>query len=76
MMTAVRRAIETVAEVVQEMNEAQRLGLVLRTAMDRYVPNPDAVPDTYEEFLIRTSGVLLREPSARQRERRSRRNRS
>lgn len=73
MKAAVRRAVDAVAGIVHEMNEAQRLGVVLRTAVDRYVPNPDAVPDTYAEFLVRTSGVLLHEPSARQRERRSRR---
>lgn len=73
MRTAVRRVVDTVAGIVRELNEAQRRGLVLQTAMDRYLPDPDAAPGTYEEFLVRTSGVLLREPSALQRERRSRR---
>lgn len=73
MKTAARRALGAMMEIVREMNEAQRLGVVQRTAIDRYIPNPGAAPDTYEEFLVRTSGVLRREPSARQRQRRSRR---
>jgi len=55
------------------MNEAQRLMLALRTATDQYIDNPDAVPDTYAEFLARTSGALLPEPSARKRARKARR---
>jgi hypothetical protein len=73
MKTAMRRAAGKVADAVREMHEAQRLGLVLQTAMDRYVENPDAAPETYEEFLIRTSGVLLHEPPARKRIRKARR---
>lgn len=41
--------------------------------MDRYVENLGAAPETYEELLVRTSGVLLHERSTRERERRSRR---
>jgi predicted SnoaL-like aldol condensation-catalyzing enzyme len=72
MKTAARRAAHAMMEIVREMNEAQHLAMVARTAMDSYIPDAGTVPDTYEEFLIRTSGVLRREPSARQRERRSR----
>lgn len=67
MKTAMRRVAGKVAETVREMNEAQRLMLVMRTATDRYIDNPDAAPDTYEEFLLRTSGALRHEPSARKR---------
>jgi hypothetical protein len=35
--------------------------------------NPGAAPDTYQEFLARTSGALLHEPSARKRARKARR---
>jgi hypothetical protein len=35
--------------------------------MDRYAENSGAAPDTYAEFLLRTSGVLLHEPPARKR---------
>ena len=73
MKTAVRRAAGKLADTVREMNEAQQLMLVLRNAADRYVENPDAAPDTYDEFLARTSGMLLHEPSARKRIRRARR---
>jgi hypothetical protein len=73
MKTAVRRVADKLADAVREMNEAQRLMLVLRTATDRYVENPGAAPDTYEEFLYRTSGALLHEPSARRRMRKAQR---
>jgi hypothetical protein len=67
MKTAVRRAADRLTDVVREMNEAQRLMLALRTGVDRWAENPDAAPDTYEEFLARTSGVLLHEAPARKR---------
>jgi hypothetical protein len=73
MKTTVQRVAGKVADAVREMNEAQRLLLVLRTSTDRYVPNPGAAPETYDEFLTRTSGVLLHEPSARRRARKARR---
>jgi hypothetical protein len=73
MKTTVRRVAGKLADVVHEMNEAQRLMLVPRTATDRYVENPGAAPDTYQEFLARTSGPLLHEPSARRRGRKARR---
>jgi hypothetical protein len=62
-----RRAARRVAEVVAEMNEAQRRLYLLRTAQDRYLINPDEPPETYAEFLARTSGPLLREPPASRR---------
>jgi hypothetical protein len=58
-----------IAAVVGEMNDAQRRMTVLRTAPDRYLTNPGEAPATYAEFLARTSGPLLREPSARHRAR-------
>jgi hypothetical protein len=73
MRTTMRRAAGKLADAVREMNEAQRLTLALRTATDRYIENPDAAPDTYAEFLARTSGALLPEPSARKRARKARR---
>ena len=72
MKTTVRRVAGKLADAVREMNEAQRLTLVLRTATDRYLENPDAAPDTYGEFLARTSGALLHEPPARKRARKAR----
>jgi hypothetical protein len=43
--------------------------LVLHNAPDRYLADPGAAPDTFDEFLARTSGPLLHEPSARRRSR-------
>ena len=72
MKTTVWRVAGKVADVVREMHEAQRLMLVLQTATDRFIENPGTAPDTYAEFLSRTSGVLLHEPSARKRSRKAR----
>jgi hypothetical protein len=72
MRTTARRVAGKLADAVHEMHEAQRLMLVLRTATDRYAENPGAAPDTYGEFLARTSGVLLHEPPARKRNRKPR----
>ena len=69
MKRAVRRAAGKLVDAVREMNEAQRLMLVLQNAPDRYVADPGAAPDTYDEFVARTSGPLLHEPSARRRNR-------
>jgi hypothetical protein len=71
MNRTVRRVVGKLADAVHEMNEAQRLLLVLRTATDRYAVNAGAAPDTYDEFLARTSGALLHEPSARKRTRKA-----
>ena len=73
MRTTLRRAAGKLAGAVHEMHEAQRLMLVLHNAADRHIPNPNVAPDTYAEFLVRTSGPLLHEPSARKRMRRARR---
>jgi hypothetical protein len=62
-----RRAARRVAAVVAEMNEAQRRMAVLRTAPDRYLFDPNEPPATYDEFLARTSGRLLHEPTAAER---------
>jgi hypothetical protein len=67
MKAAVRRFAGRVAGVVSEMNYAQQRMLALRTATDRYIDKPGAGPDTYDEFLARTSGMLIHEPSARKR---------
>lgn len=63
-----RRLAGRVAAVFAEMNEAQRRMNVLRFSQDRYLVRPDAAPDTYDEFLARTSGPRLREPSASERD--------
>ncbi len=72
MKITARRVAGKLADAVHEMNEAQRLLLALRTATDRYTEHPGRAPDTYQEFLARTSGVLLHEPPARKRVRKGR----
>ena len=72
MRITVRRVAGKVTYVLREMHEGQRRMLVLRTAMDRYHENSGAAPDTYAEFLLRTSGVLLHEPPAHKRLRKGR----
>jgi hypothetical protein len=67
MRATVVRVAGKLADVAREMHEAQRLMLALRFATDRYIQNPGAAPDTYDEFLARTSGALLHEPPARKR---------
>jgi hypothetical protein len=56
-----------ISEIISECNAAQRLLTIRRLAYDLTLPRPDEAPDTYAEFLLRTSGPLLHEPSARQR---------
>jgi len=53
-----------VADIVAECNYAQRRMLALRTSPDRYGTDPNKAPDTYAEFLFRTSNAPLHEPAA------------
>jgi hypothetical protein len=62
-----RRLAHRVAGAISEVNYAQQRMFVLRTAYDRYALEPDVPPEDFAEFLLRTSGVLRHEPSARQR---------
>jgi hypothetical protein len=62
-----RRLAHRVAGAISEVNYAQQRLYSLRTAYDRYALEPDVPPDHFAEFLLRTSGVLRHEPSARQR---------
>jgi len=64
-----RRLAGKIAAIVAEMNYAQRRMLELRTTQDRYLLQPDEPPASYAEFLARTAGPLLHEPSARRRAR-------
>jgi hypothetical protein len=64
-MTKVLRTLaRRVGAVVAECNEAQYRMLMLRLSPDRYVVMSDEAPDTYREFLFRTSGALVHEPTA------------
>ena len=53
-----------VADVISECNYAQRRWTILMTSPDAYLSDRDQVPGDYAEFLFRTSGALLREPTA------------
>jgi hypothetical protein len=61
---ALARFGQRVADIVAECNYAQRRMLALRTSPDSYGVGRNKAPDTYAEFLFRTSGVLLNEPAA------------
>ena len=61
---AVRKAIRTMADVIEECNYAQRRMLELRLNPERYVLHNDQAADTFAEFLFRTSGLLIHEPAA------------
>ena len=53
------------ATTVAECNRAQRRMAELRLNADRYLLDGGAQPpDTYAEFLFRTSGLLAHEPPA------------
>ena len=64
---ALRRAARRFGSVVAEMHRQQQRLHKINQSIDRYLPNADAPPQTYSEFLARTRGVLLHEPSARAR---------
>lgn len=64
-----RRLARRIAAVMSECRAAQRRAVVLRASADRHLLDPERAPDTYPEFLFRTSGPLLREPAAARRSR-------
>jgi hypothetical protein len=59
-MNVVRR----IGQIISECNQAQLRLTYRRLAYDSYMPGPDATPDTYAEFLLRSSGPSPSEPSA------------
>jgi hypothetical protein len=73
---AVRRAVRAVAATLAECNRAQRRMAELQLSPDRFLMDGGTTPpDTYAEFLFRTSGLLSHEPPADKRfpDRRARR---
>jgi hypothetical protein len=64
---AVLRLAHRVGHAFAEAHHAQRRMAQLHGAYDRYLPEPNLPPEDYAEFLLRTSGPLRHEPSARQR---------
>ncbi|HEU5416725.1 MAG TPA: hypothetical protein VFV41_03455 [Streptosporangiaceae bacterium] len=66
-LRGVKRVALRIAAIFRECHQAQLRMTMLRTAPDRYAPRPGKAPDTYAEFLFRTSGTLLHEPPAQAR---------
>jgi hypothetical protein len=66
-ISALARFGRRVANVIAECNYAQRRATILMTTPDAYLTERDKAPGDYAEFLFRTSGALMREPTASQR---------
>ena len=64
LISALARFGRRVADIAAECNYAQRRLLALRTNPDAYGADRNKAPETYAEFLFRTSSALLHEPSA------------
>jgi hypothetical protein len=56
-----------IANIVAECDYAQRRSFAIMTNPDSYLTDRDHAPDTYAEFLFRTSGGLVHEPASAQR---------
>jgi hypothetical protein len=67
MLCILQALARRVASVISECNYAQRRLFALRASPDRHLAHPDLAPDTYPEFLFRTSGPLMHEASAARR---------
>jgi hypothetical protein len=67
MLTVLRRIAAWVAAVIDDCRYAQRRLAQLQANPNAHVLRPGQAPDTYREFLFRTSGPLAHEPSATQR---------
>ena len=61
--------LRRIAAVIEDCRYAQRRLDALRTSPDLYSDQPNVAPDSYAEFMFRTSGSLMHEPSARRRAR-------
>ena len=57
------RFARRIVRVLDDMRYAQYRATVLRCAADRFVMGPDRAPRDFAEFMFRTAGPLLREPS-------------
>ncbi len=64
---SVLQLLRRIGSILAECAAAQRRMTELTFAPDRYVFGPAGPPDTYAEFLFRTSGPLRHEPPARKR---------
>ncbi len=67
--TVLTRLFRRLAAIYAEVDYAQHRLDTIRTNADPYQIGAGTMPETYSEFLFRTSGVLLREPAADRRAR-------
>jgi hypothetical protein len=61
---ALARALRRSRAAVQRFNDQQRRYSAVAMSMDTHMVRPDSAPDTFSEFLFRTRGPLVHEPSA------------
>ena len=66
-MAQIVRLGNRIASVIAECDYAQRRSFAIMTNPDSYLIDRDQAPDTYAEFLFRTSGGLLHESASGQR---------
>ena len=66
-ITGLARIGRRIADAHAECDYAQRRIFTLMTTPDSYLTERDRAPDSYAEFLFRTSGSLLHEPTAKDR---------
>jgi hypothetical protein len=66
-MAQIVRLGKRIASVIAECDYAQRRSFAIMTNPDSYLIDRDQAPDTYAEFLFRTSGGLLHESASGQR---------
>jgi hypothetical protein len=62
--TMLIRVARRIAAIHAEISYAQQRLDAIRTNADLYLTDTGKMPETYAEFLFRTSGVLVREPVA------------
>ena len=70
MISVLRTLARRVRAAIAECNYAQRRITVFQANPDGYLVAPSQAPDTYQDFLLRSSGPLEHEPSAADRARR------
>jgi hypothetical protein len=63
----VQRVAKGIVAAIAEAHEAQRMLFERQLDPESYVLPTAGAPDTYADFLFRTSGRLRHEPSARER---------
>jgi hypothetical protein len=55
------------ARLARRARRGRRLAVTLGASTGQHLPHPGSPPDSYAEFLVRTSGPLVGEPSAAER---------